>query len=183
MKKLLIILCLCILCSGLTINVYASDNGDYGLTDVMKDMSDNNSTADGEVLEQVTSPFTQVVGTLLSVFVYLIFALQFCWTALDLIYVSIPVSRNYLYKKQLEGQEQDSNTKVVCFLSRDMKQMVDTGYFNSVVVHKSFIKNYLVVRAKGLVIFGVVVGLLLFSTIFTDCGLNIGKALLSALGL
>lgn len=178
-------------------NVYASS-----LTDVMEGMGDQQVPED-DLLSGVTSGVTAFAGILISVIIYLFFALTALTTAIDLLYIAFPSLRNFLCPNeqspqgrmqsqfnqprgqmqaqfnQHQGQLQAQQKAKKCWITNELKKIMQTTSLND---RKTIISRYFKARIVNIV-FAVMVMILLVSTsVFTDAGVNIGKALLDFLG-
>lgn len=165
--------------------VYASS-----LTDIMEGMGEQQVPEDG-MLSDASSGITVFAGVLISIIIYLFFALIALTTAIDLLYIAFPPLRNVLYPKeqelqgqaqlqyQAQGQSQNRQKPKKCWITLELKKIMQT---TSITDKKTIIQRYFKARLVNIV-FAVVVMILLVSTsVFTDAGVNIGKALLDFLG-
>ena len=174
----LVSVCIFVLLQNLSINAES-------ITDVMGDWGNTNNP-DGETMQEATSWVSKYLGTALSVLLYVIFALTTLVTAIDLAYIGLPMTRTFLYTG---GQtpntsgvptETQSN-KEVCYISRDLKCLIDKGLLKTNTV-KSSVLTYMKTRAVNIVIMVVILLVLVTTSVFTDMGLNIGQAILDFLG-
>lgn len=226
-----------------SVNV-TSQNEEYGLFDAMKDQSKYNSTVDIETMDKANSFTNRVFGTLTSCIVYAIFALSAFTTACDLLYITLPPIRSFMYNPsggQQQGmsqyrqtynqmnlasgnnQQNTSSNSIFerikngegALISIELRQLLNTptsmvnAYMNrrptvrnsygrsrynmgmnnygqqnqmQIPEIKIVILEYFKNRVMALVIMSAVMVLLLSSSVFTDCGLNIGEAIMRWLG-
>lgn len=151
---------------------YEVDNGSSGeMSDLFKNYTETNKP-DSEKMAEYVPQIQSTTGTVVSVIIYLIFALTASTTACDLLYIGIPGLRPTLCpsedKKGLVSAEARSLT-------------------SNPQVNESIVVRYFKRRAVSIVYMVVVLMLLVTTSLFTDMGLNIGeliyKGVRSFLGL
>lgn len=160
------------------------------LSDIMGEMG-NQEVPEDNFLSDASSGITKFAGILISVIIYIFFALVALTTAIDLLYIVFPPVRNSLYPKdeqttqgyqvqmQQQGQFQVQQKRKKCWITNDLKKLLITCSLNN---KKVLIVNYFKARLIN-IIFAVFVMILLVTTsVFTDAGMNIGKAILNFLG-
>jgi hypothetical protein len=218
MKRLLIALSMLLAVWGICISgggvktspivvVQASDSS--SVSDMLKGVKENtyeNQEAQNNA-QQIASPIVKWIGTLVSVILIIVSALQFVLTALDLLYLSVPPVRDFLYQAQDNGSQgtqgvqtgngmmgnlvqqqnrqkaqatssNESGANKVYFVSPQMRVMADQGVLRS-PDKSEVMKNYFTYRAKHLILLAAVFVLLIGSNLFTDFGWNIGYFLLN----
>jgi hypothetical protein len=160
-----------------------------GLTDVMDGMG-SQEVPDNGLLSEATSGITEFAGILISVLIYVFFALMALTTAIDLLYIVFPPIRkilcptdssqgNDIPTQGQQGQVQGQTKPKKCWITNELKRIMQTTPLNN---KKTIIQRYFNARIISIVSAVVVMILLVSTSIFTDTGLNIGKALLNFLG-
>lgn len=161
------------------------------LTDIMGEMG-NQEVPEDNFLSDASSGITKFAGILISVIIYIFFALVALTTAIDLLYIVFPPIRSSLYPRdeqssanyqgysvQAQYQNQVQQKRKKCWITNDLKKLLITCSLNN---KKVLIVNYFKARMIN-IIFAVFVMILLVTTsVFTDTGMNIGKAILNFLG-
>lgn len=186
---------------------YPIDNGsgsDQNITDVMTDWGDRNKP-DGETMEYVSSYSQSTIGVVVSVIVWIFFALIAFTTACDLAYIVLPFTRTFLDNTSSNSQQgmmqqgmnlqgatpQGSGEKSVCLISKDLKSIMSNTYGNNQyqtmgnnidAQRKNILIEYSKKRAVSIVLAVVILIIFVFSSVFTDMGFNIGGAILKFLG-
>ena len=177
-----------------------SGSGNESVTDYLKGytpITDQNMSE----AKRYASPLTNILGTATGFVVLIVSSALFFITALDLCYIAIPPTRNYLNPQaqgggmspmggsmggsQPQGRRWVSDEAVACVSmsssqgSGGMSPMGGMGMGGSMggsqqQPTKSIIMMYLKKRAFFLIIFTVST-ILLTSSIFTDCGINLAE--------
>ena len=180
-------------------------SGNDSITDYLKGytpVTDQNMSD----AKQYASPITNILGTATGFIVMLVSAAIFVVTALDLCYIGLPFTRNFLNPQaqgggspmggmspmggtggaQPQGKRWVSDEAVACVAMANpqgggggMSPMGGMGMGGSMggaqqQPTKSVIMTYLKKRAFFLIIFAVAT-ILLTSSIFTDCGINLAE--------
>lgn len=160
------------------------------LTDIMEGMGDQEVPEDG-MLSEATSKVTSFAGILISVIIYLFLALTALTTAIDLLYIAFPPIRSILYPKeeaQLTGHTQPQpqlqvqgrqQVRKKCWITNELKHLMQTHSLNN---KKALISSYFKVRIVSVIFTVAVMILFATSSLFTDTGINIGRAILKFLG-
>ena len=151
--------------------------------------------ADQNVIREGGFLITNVTGTIVSVAVVLMFAAIFIITAIDLFYIVVPPARQLLLSKAKESgmsfetkqnatEDKSVIGKGLQLVSDQLKLTVnefDCDNSRISADNKGFLLSYLKKRSVSMILLAVCVMLLLGSSIFTDFGWNVGKAILSKL--
>lgn len=132
-----------------------------GYTPVTQENMDNAST--------IAGPIASAIGTFVGGIFIVVEAAIFLVTALDLLYIGVPVTRSYLAPQQQQGG-----------MGMGMGGMGMGGQQPQAQSTKSVILTYLKKRSFFLVIF-TVAGIVLLSSIFTDCGINLANLLVKVM--
>ena len=174
-----------------------------GLTDVMKDFS-NNNTPDQDKMEAGTSLIVGFFGTLTSAGILILFSASMLTTVVDLLYIGVPGLRTVLYNKSAQGinngntnnipnsigqqsanawlnkGKTNTNSNSVastestrCLISSELKSLDTAGAFNK-TTSGTILTQYLKIRVKAIILLAICI-VLLTSSIFTDCGINVGQ--------
>ena len=138
-------------------------SGNDSITDYLKGytpVTDQNMSD----AKQYASPITNILGTVTGFLVMVVSGALFVVTALDLCYIGLPFTRNFL-NPQAQGGGMGGMGMSPMGGSMGGGQQQPT---------KSVIMTYLKKRAFFLIIFAVAT-ILLTSSIFTDCGINLAE--------
>lgn len=201
LRFLVIVLCF-ILVGTYTIKgaVTVSATDGNSASDMLRNFADE-TQGDAQEVSQRTGVFVDVIGTIVSAIVIILFALIVLQTALDICYLAVPFMRDVLYKEdnggmqpQMQGQMQgQSQKKVKYYISSELKRLITTSgtqcsacnsYMrqNQVTSTTNKWKEYFGARVKFMILIAVVTTMLVGTQVFTECGWNIGKFILLRLG-
>ena len=151
---------------------------DQSLSDIMREVpKEQNENIDTNVMDSAQDKIGNTIGVLTSVVIYLIFAGIAFTTSCDLMYIAVPMSRQYLNTKSQNQQSnsmygQQNQSQGYCLVSDTVMQILNQQQrqMTSGYLCKEYLK-----RRSVTVIIGVIVLMLLVTTsVFTDFGLNIG---------
>jgi hypothetical protein len=98
--------------NGTPYEVDSGSGSDQSITDQFNNYS-STTTPDSDTMTQVGGKITNTAGTIISVIIYLIFALTAFTTACDLLYIAIPPIRPYLYDGGSEARYGSSNANLL----------------------------------------------------------------------
>lgn len=153
--------------------VYRGSADRTDITDVMQDYADGKyNNINDDVMQKGTSTTNNIVGTLTSVVIILLYASMVIVTGIDFSYIGIPAIRPTLYIGSSQGQN-TNNKKPTCLITNELRVLVDAKVPQNVLL-----KEYVKKRAVILVLIVIVTILFIQSTIFMKMGMNVGGALL-----
>jgi hypothetical protein len=98
--------------NGTPYEVDSGSGSDQSITDQFNNYS-STTTPDSDTMTQVGGKITNTAGTIISVIIYLIFALTAFTTACDLLYIAIPPIRPYLYDGGSQAKYGSANANLI----------------------------------------------------------------------
>lgn len=187
-------------------NGSSNKTGDESFDSILDYMRGHNAVTNDDMSKasKMTSPITKMIGTLIGIINLLTVALIFLITSLDIMYISVPFIRKFLYPAGsiqqsgggVMGGQPQANTNSHKWISEDclnamteaqpqqqgmgmgmgmgMGGMGGMGGQPQAVPAKQVIGVYLKKRILFLVLFGVC-STILMSSLFLDCGLNLAQ--------
>ena len=115
-------------------------NNDYGnLSDTFRDVAKmDNEYFDGKVLDKANKEITTFTVMLLSIIIYLIFAMTAFTTACDLLYIGFPPIRPYLY----DENTRQSNQMMGNYVGQNGNYMQQRGDYSNQGVPNQYGRTY-----------------------------------------
>lgn len=139
------------------------------LRDIMQDYGENGMVSEEDASNPNISFVESLISYVVSGVIIIIFLCTFIMTILDLIYISIPFSRNILLKTNEAGEEGTEPEKKQ-FVTHEAIYLVQ----NKESLSNNILVEYFKKRTINMILIVVIVMLLIGSSVITDTGLNIG---------
>ena len=149
-----------------------SDEGEQSptnLRDIMQDYGENGMVSEEDASNPNISFVESLISYVVSGVIIIIFLCTFIMTVLDLIYISIPFSRNILLRTNEAGEEGAKPEKKQ-FVTHEAVYLVQ----NKESLSNNILVEYFKKRTINMILIVVIVMLLIGSSVITDTGLNIG---------
>lgn len=149
-----------------------SDEGEQSptnLRDVMQDYGENGMVSEEDASNPNITFIESLISYVVSGVIIIIFLCTFIMTVLDLIYISIPFSRNILLKTN-EAKGEGAEPEKKQFVTHEAIYLVQ----NKESLSNNILVEYFKKRTINMILIVVIVMLLIGSSVITDTGLNIG---------
>lgn len=139
------------------------------LRDVMQDYGENGMVSEEDASNPNISFIESLISYVVSGVIIIIFLCTFIMTVLDLIYISIPFSRNILLKTN-EAKGEGAEPEKKQFVTHEAIYLVQ----NKESLSNNILVEYFKKRTINIILIVVIVMLLIGSSVITNTGLNIG---------